>query len=153
MKEVFLFFSNDYRFDVLYYFSYGIAAIAPFSHRLAFDNLPKEIQLLRCKVNFHALVFVPLIRMLGDTLVQRLRTSPSTNKETKHEKMKDEKGSGKFIVLHLRFDKVSFLPYFSIIIRPPLSSLEIAIFLPITYEWVNSDFFFTGLKGYRLTSG
>ncbi|KAI3685961.1 hypothetical protein L1987_79630 [Smallanthus sonchifolius] len=80
--------------------SHGIAAIAPFSHRLAFDNLPKEIQLLRCKVNFQALAFVPHIRMLGDNLVQRLRSSPSTNKGTN-----DERGSGKFIVLHLRFDK------------------------------------------------
>ncbi|KAJ6335427.1 hypothetical protein OIU78_012123 [Salix suchowensis] len=37
--------------------SYGIAAIAPFSHRLAFDKLPTNIQRLRCKVNFHALAF------------------------------------------------------------------------------------------------
>ncbi|KAF5807801.1 putative GDP-fucose protein O-fucosyltransferase [Helianthus annuus] len=80
--------------------SHGIVAIAPFSHRLAFDNLPKEIQLLRCKVNFQALAFVPHIKLLGDNLVQRLRSSPSTNKRTK-----DERGSGKFIVLHLRFDK------------------------------------------------
>nr|KAJ0198778.1 hypothetical protein LSAT_V11C600338120 [Lactuca sativa] len=78
--------------------SHGIAAIAPFSHRLAFDNLPEEIQLLRCKVNFEALVFVPHIRTLGDTLLQRLRTSPTT-------KTKGENGNGKFIVLHLRFDK------------------------------------------------
>ncbi|CAI9291715.1 unnamed protein product [Lactuca saligna] len=80
--------------------SHGIAAIAPFSHRLAFDNLPKEIQLLRCKVNFEALVFVPHIRTLGDTLLQRLRTSPTT--KTKGE---NGNGNGKFIVLHLRFDK------------------------------------------------
>ncbi|KAI3672590.1 hypothetical protein L6452_38685 [Arctium lappa] len=89
--------------------SHGIAAIAPFSHRLAFDNLPKEIQLLRCKVNFQALAFVPHIRMLGDTLVQRLRSPPNAKIATKdeglHEKMEDEIGSGKFIVLHLRFDK------------------------------------------------
>ncbi|XP_071696035.1 O-fucosyltransferase 31-like [Rutidosis leptorrhynchoides] len=82
--------------------SYGIAAIAPFSHRLAFDNLPKEIQLLRCKVNFQALVFVPHIRRLGDTLVQRLRSSPIINKD---KTVKDQTGSGKYIVLHLRFDK------------------------------------------------
>ncbi|XP_024976789.1 O-fucosyltransferase 31 isoform X1 [Cynara cardunculus var. scolymus] len=89
--------------------SHGIAAIAPFSHRLAFDNLPKEIQLLRCKVNFQALSFVPHIRMLGDTLVQRLRSPPNAKIATKdeqlHEKMEDKLGSGKFIVLHLRFDK------------------------------------------------
>ncbi|PWA45616.1 O-fucosyltransferase family protein [Artemisia annua] len=85
--------------------SHGIAAIAPFSHRLGFDNLPKEIQLLRCKVNFQALVFVPHIRRLGDTLVQRLRSSPTTNKGTTNDILEDERGSGKFIVLHLRFDK------------------------------------------------
>ncbi|CAN1288486.1 O-fucosyltransferase 39 [Linum perenne] len=71
--------------------SYGIAAVAPFSHRLTFDNLPDEIQQLRCKVNFQALVFVPHIRALGDALVSRLRypfIKPS-----------------KFVVLHLRFDK------------------------------------------------
>nr|GEY58327.1 O-fucosyltransferase family protein [Tanacetum cinerariifolium] len=85
--------------------SHGIAAIAPFSHRLGFDNLPKEIQLLRCKVNFQALVFVPHIRRLGDTLVHRLRSSPTTNKGTTNNILEEERGSGKFIVLHLRFDK------------------------------------------------
>lgn len=85
--------------------SYGIAAIAPFSHRLAFDNLPKEIQLLRCKVNFQALAFVPHIRRLGDTLVQRLRSSPTTNRVTMDTNIEDQAGSGKYIVLHLRFDK------------------------------------------------
>ncbi|PSS31582.1 GDP-fucose protein O-fucosyltransferase protein [Actinidia chinensis var. chinensis] len=53
--------------------SYGIAAIAPFSHRLAFDNLPSDIQHLRCKVNFQALVFVPHIRLLGEALINGLR--------------------------------------------------------------------------------
>ncbi|TYJ04518.1 hypothetical protein E1A91_A12G096300v1 [Gossypium mustelinum] len=56
--------------------SYGIAAISPFSHRLSFDNLPSEIQQLRCKVNFKALVFVPHIRALGDAIVHRLRYPP-----------------------------------------------------------------------------
>ncbi|KAI4965787.1 hypothetical protein ZWY2020_050903 [Hordeum vulgare] len=54
--------------------SYGIAAIAPFSHRLAFDDLPVDIQRLRCKVNFEALVFVPYIISLGRTLEKRLRS-------------------------------------------------------------------------------
>lgn len=80
--------------------SHGIAAIASFSHRLAFDNLPKEIQLLRCKVNFEALPFVPHIKILGDILLQRLRSSPTTNLQ-----QKGKTGNGKFIVLHLRFDK------------------------------------------------
>ncbi|KAK1274889.1 hypothetical protein QJS04_geneDACA005695 [Acorus gramineus] len=76
--------------------SYGIAAIAPFSHRLAFDNLSVDIQRLRCKVNFQALSYVPHIRALGDALVGRLRY-PS--------RIGDGKEPGKFVVLHLRFDK------------------------------------------------
>uniref|UniRef100_A0A7C9D4M4 O-fucosyltransferase family protein n=1 Tax=Opuntia streptacantha TaxID=393608 RepID=A0A7C9D4M4_OPUST len=74
---------------------YGIAAIAPFSHRLAFDNLPKSIQRLRCKVNFESLAFVPHIRALGDTLVRRLRNSGDISGQS----------TGKYVVLHLRFDK------------------------------------------------
>ncbi|XP_042042872.1 O-fucosyltransferase 31-like isoform X1 [Salvia splendens] len=91
--------------------SYGIAAIAPFSHRLAFDNMPEEIQRLRCKVNFQALVFVPHIRSLGDALVSHLRNSPSssgadgTNYQQKVTDAKGWQGTGKFVVLHLRFDK------------------------------------------------
>ncbi|KAK4430519.1 O-fucosyltransferase 31 [Sesamum alatum] len=91
--------------------SYGIAAIAPFSHRLAFDNMPEDIQRLRCKVNFQALVFVPHIRALGDALVTRLRYPPSTSEVdgTSYLRQvsdsKDKQGTGKFVVLHLRFDK------------------------------------------------
>lgn len=91
--------------------SYGIAAISPFSHRLTFDNLPMEIQRLRCKVNFQALVFVPHIRELGDALVRRLRNPSIKGKEvdTYLQKSTDtnaEHEGGKFVVLHLRFDKV-----------------------------------------------
>ncbi|KAG9129709.1 hypothetical protein Leryth_015414 [Lithospermum erythrorhizon] len=89
--------------------SYGIAAIAPFSHRLAFDNLPSDIQHLRCKVNFHALVFVPHIRMLGETLVNRLQSPPSIDKELDtmdlQQSIHHEKRAGKYVVVHLRFDK------------------------------------------------
>ncbi|KAK9758404.1 hypothetical protein RND81_01G227300 [Saponaria officinalis] len=74
---------------------YGIAAISPFSHRLAFDNMPKSIQRLRCKVNFDALVFVPHIRALGDTLVNRLRDPGNLARQS----------TGNYAVLHLRFDK------------------------------------------------
>ncbi|KAK4265030.1 hypothetical protein QN277_026135 [Acacia crassicarpa] len=59
--------------------SHGIATIAPFSHRLTFNNLPPVIQRLRCKVNFEALVFVPDIRELGETIVHRLHHNPSIN--------------------------------------------------------------------------
>lgn len=92
--------------------SYGIAAIAPFSHHLAFDNLPMDIQRLRCKVNFKALSFVPHIRALGDALISRLRYPPDqcealgTNYLKEVTDAADKQGPGKFVVLHLRFDKV-----------------------------------------------
>ncbi|XP_050204336.1 O-fucosyltransferase 39 [Mercurialis annua] len=91
--------------------SYGIAAISPFSHRLTFDNLPMEIQRLRCKVNFEALVFVPHIRALGDALISRLRY-PSKRTEVGSDgylrEVTDvdyEKKPKKFVAVHLRFDK------------------------------------------------
>ncbi|KAJ7953525.1 O-fucosyltransferase [Quillaja saponaria] len=88
---------------------YGIAAIAPFSHRLTFDNLAMDIQRLRCKVNFQALVFVPHIRALGDALVSRLRYHQSKTEETGANYLQRDVGrrnsAGKFVVLHLRFDK------------------------------------------------
>lgn len=93
-------------------FSYGIAAIAPFSHRLDFDNMPKDIQHLRCKVNFQALRFVSHIRSLGDALVSRLRYAPGQNEAIDSKFLrgiadaKENKAAGKFVVLHLRFDKV-----------------------------------------------
>ncbi|KAF3439207.1 hypothetical protein FNV43_RR17482 [Rhamnella rubrinervis] len=87
--------------------SYGIAAIAPFSHRLAFDNLPMDIQRLRCKVNFQALVFVPHIRALGDALISRLQypSGRSTNYLQEITDSNDKQRAGRFVVLHLRFDK------------------------------------------------
>lgn len=87
--------------------SYGIAAIAPFSHRLAFDDLPADLQRLRCKVNFQALVFQPHIISLGETLVKRLR-SPVRGHSNKfiHQVVGDANQSEKYAVLHLRFDKV-----------------------------------------------
>ncbi|RWR74137.1 GDP-fucose protein O-fucosyltransferase [Cinnamomum micranthum f. kanehirae] len=91
--------------------SYGIAAIAPFSHRLAFDNMPVHIQQLRCKVNFQALVFVPHINALGETLVRRLRSPPSKTEHLANKYLREtteenvNRGNGKFVVLHLRFDK------------------------------------------------
>ncbi|GLJ16872.1 hypothetical protein SUGI_0290910, partial [Cryptomeria japonica] len=91
--------------------SYGIVAIAPFSHRLAFDNIPVEIQRLRCKVNFQALTFIPYIRSLGDVLVSRLRSHSHSIQRAGQRNFQAEPngdayaGSGKFVVLHLRFDK------------------------------------------------
>lgn len=93
-------------------YSYGIAAIAPFSHRLTFNNLPVNIQRLRCKVNFQALDFVPHIKELGETLVHRLRYPPTRNQVSGTEHLQEgnnevqKQGAGKYVVLHLRFDKV-----------------------------------------------
>ncbi|KAJ4832834.1 O-fucosyltransferase 31 [Turnera subulata] len=91
--------------------SYGIAAIAPFSHRLAFDKLPVDIQRLRCRVNFQALAFVPHIRLLGETIVNRLRYPTDKLEASGAEFQKqrfidaNKEGRGKYAVLHLRFDK------------------------------------------------
>lgn len=88
--------------------SYGIAAIAPFSHRLAFDNLPDKLQKLRCKVNFQALLFVPHITTLGETIVKRLRYPGRAHYVEHIQEVIDEnvgEGSGKYATLHLRFDK------------------------------------------------
>lgn len=77
--------------------------------------MPEDIQRLRCKVNFQALVFVPHIRDLGNALVSRLRYPPTTsevgssNYLQKVTDTKDKQGNGKFVVLHLRFDKVCLL--------------------------------------------
>ncbi|CAH9105178.1 unnamed protein product [Cuscuta epithymum] len=88
---------------------HGIVAVAPFSHRLAFDGLPSEIQHLRCKVNFQALVYVPHIRTLGDLLVSRLRSRPHIMDGTSTSIFERGDnyipGVGKYVVLHLRFDK------------------------------------------------
>lgn len=91
--------------------SYGIAAISPFSHRLTFDTLPMDIQRLRCKANFQALIFVPHIIELGDTLVSRLRNPSTTYRALGREELWETTGANekrepwKFVVLHLRFDK------------------------------------------------
>ncbi|RWW31760.1 hypothetical protein GW17_00003604 [Ensete ventricosum] len=88
--------------------SYGIAAISPFSHRLAFENLSGDIQRLRCKVNFQALAFVSHINALGETLIKRLRSPVRKQPEELLKEVADEnvqEGPGKFAVLHLRFDK------------------------------------------------
>ncbi|CAN6720502.1 unnamed protein product [Malus baccata var. baccata] len=84
---------------------YGVAAISPFSHRLAFDNLPQNIQRLRCKVNFQALSFVPHIRELGETLVNRLRYPPNRNPKAGSDSQDKANEIEKYVVLHFRFNK------------------------------------------------
>lgn len=73
--------------------------------------MSKDIQRLRCKVNFQALAFVPHIRALGNSLINRLRypaqgSEVSTNYLEELDNTNKKKGAGKFVVLHLRFDKV-----------------------------------------------
>lgn len=74
--------------------------------------MPQEIQHLRCKVNFQALAFVPHITALGDALVHRLRYPPSNVDELganylgEIKDKENKEGAGKFVAIHLRFDKV-----------------------------------------------
>lgn len=83
--------------------------------------MPVDIQHLRCKVNFEALIFVPHIRTLGDALISRLRYPQgsagemgSNNYQQEVTDAGDRKKAGKFVVLHLRFDKV--LPIYLLMI-------------------------------------
>ncbi|CAN1811184.1 O-fucosyltransferase 15 [Linum perenne] len=62
-----------------------------FGNRLAFDPMPFELQRLRCRCNFHALLFVPKIQEAGALLLQRLR-----NHAPHH--------ASRFLALHLRFE-------------------------------------------------
>ncbi|KAJ6337636.1 hypothetical protein OIU76_007337 [Salix suchowensis] len=76
--------------------SYGIAAIAPFSHRLAFDKLPTNIQRLQ-SLEMHSLIVSAIL--LESFIPMELSSYKERMNDTESE------GSGKFVVLHLRFDK------------------------------------------------
>ena len=83
--------------------------MVPFSHRLAYDGIPPHIQKLRCKVNFHALRFVDKITKTGDLIIDRLRSTGTKNNEIYWKPVFEGESvmlSGKFLALHLRFDKV-----------------------------------------------
>jgi rhamnogalacturonan I rhamnosyltransferase len=54
--------------------------------RLANNGISTELQLLRCRVNFHALKFTPQIEDLGNKLVHKLQAK------------------GSFVALHLRYE-------------------------------------------------
>jgi rhamnogalacturonan I rhamnosyltransferase len=54
--------------------------------RIANNGISTELQLLRCRVNFHALKFTPQIEGLGNKLVHKLQAK------------------GSFVAVHLRYE-------------------------------------------------
>ncbi|KAH9622818.1 hypothetical protein KSS87_011224 [Heliosperma pusillum] len=67
---------------------YQVIHVAKSDSRLANNDLPLDIQRLRCRTLYHALRFSPSIELLGKGLVERLRSR-----------------GGKYIALHLRYEK------------------------------------------------
>lgn len=68
-----------------------IMALKPFVDRLGYDNVPPEINRLRCRVNYHALKFLHKIEQMSDLLVSRMKNRTGT--------------SNPYMALHLRFEK------------------------------------------------
>ncbi|KAJ8773672.1 hypothetical protein K2173_005918 [Erythroxylum novogranatense] len=68
-----------------------IMALKPFVDRLGYDNVPPEINRLRCRVNYHALKFLPDIELMADLLVSRMRNRTGSRNP--------------YMALHLRFEK------------------------------------------------
>ncbi|URE35177.1 GDP-fucose protein O-fucosyltransferase [Musa troglodytarum] len=66
---------------------YKVIRAAKSDSRLANNNLPSDIQKLRCRAFYESLRFAPSIEALGKLLVERMRSY------------------GPFIALHLRFEK------------------------------------------------
>ncbi|XP_047965590.1 O-fucosyltransferase 38-like isoform X3 [Salvia hispanica] len=67
---------------------YQIIHVAKSDSRLANNDLPLDIQRLRCRALYHALRFSPSIESLGKKLVERLRSRAQ-----------------RYIALHLRYEK------------------------------------------------
>ncbi|KAK9104326.1 hypothetical protein Scep_021170 [Stephania cephalantha] len=68
-----------------------IMALKPFVDRLGYDNVPQEINRLRCRVNYHALKFLPEIEQMADQLASRMRNRTGS--------------LNPYMALHLRFEK------------------------------------------------
>ncbi|ERN13854.1 hypothetical protein AMTRI_Chr06g176430 [Amborella trichopoda] len=68
-----------------------IMALKPFVDRLGYDNVPQEINRLRCRVNYHALRFLPEIEEMAERLTMRMRNRTGS--------------SNPYMALHLRFEK------------------------------------------------
>ncbi|XP_020583589.1 uncharacterized protein At1g04910 [Phalaenopsis equestris] len=68
-----------------------IMALKPFVDRLGYDNVPPEINRLRCRVNYHALKFLPEIEEMADLLALRMRNRTGS--------------PNPYMALHLRFEK------------------------------------------------
>ncbi|CAD6338577.1 unnamed protein product [Miscanthus lutarioriparius] len=68
-----------------------IMSIKPFVDRLGYDNVPMEINRLRCRVNYHALKFLPDIEDMADKLATRMRNRTGS--------------LNPYMALHLRFEK------------------------------------------------
>ncbi|KHN43981.1 DUF246 domain-containing protein, partial [Glycine soja] len=68
-----------------------IMALKPFVDRLGYDNVPPEINKLRCRVNYHALKFLPDIEQMANSLASRMRNRTGS--------------SNPYMALHLRFEK------------------------------------------------
>eukprot|EP01018_Ginkgo_biloba_P011213 Gb_02062 [translate_table: standard] len=66
---------------------YKVIRAAKSDSRLANNNLPPDIQKLRCRVHYDALRFAPRIEAMGRFLVERMRSY------------------GPYIALHLRYEK------------------------------------------------
>nr|CAB3445657.1 unnamed protein product [Digitaria exilis] len=66
-----------------------IMSIKPFVDR--YDNVPMEINRLRCRVNYHALKFLPHIEEMADKLAARMRNRTGS--------------VNPYMALHLRFEK------------------------------------------------